>query len=251
VDHYHIKSDDWKIIYAHLKEAKGVRVTRQEKTRQFLEGVYYIMRTGAQWRELPHYYGKWRSVHKRYTAWCQKGLWNRILHGVTEDHDSESIMIDATIVRAHPCAAGYKWGTGAQECLGRSKGGFTTKIHAVVDALGQALRFIVTEGKRHDSTQASALIEGLKSTYVIADKGYDTDSLIQQITAQHAIPVIPPRKNRKVLRAYDSHIYKERHLIECFFGKIKHFRRVFSRFDKKASSFLGFLAFASIIIRLR
>ena len=68
------------------------------------------MRTGAQWRELPAYYGKWRSVHKRYKSWYCKGVWNHILALLSKDCDREVVMIDATIVRAHPCAAGYEKG---------------------------------------------------------------------------------------------------------------------------------------------
>lgn len=94
------------------------------------------MKTGAQWRELPSYYGKWRTIHKRYESWCRKGIWNQILEVFSNGYDGESIMIDATIIRAHPCAAGYRKGQHDREALGRSKGGFTTKIHAVVDALG-------------------------------------------------------------------------------------------------------------------
>lgn len=210
-----------------------------------------MMRTGAQWRELPSCYGKWRSVHKRYELWCRKGLWNKILDHFTIGYDGESVMIDATIVRAHPCAAGYKKGQNESECLGRGKGGFTTKIHAVVDALGQALRFVITGGNRNDITQASTLISGFEHANIIADKAYDCNALLDQIEAQKSVPVIPPKRNRKILREYDEHVYKERHLIECFFSKIKQFRRVFSRFDKKASSFMGFLAFASVIIWLR
>lgn len=160
-------------------------------------------------------------------------------------------MIDATIVRAHPCAAGYEKGQQDREALGRSKGGFTTKIHAVVDALGQALRFTLTPGQRHDITQASELLEGFEKAQVIADNGYDSNALIEQLEKQNCKPVIPPRSNRKTPREYDKDVYKERHLIECFFNKIKHFRRVFSRFDKKAATYMGFLAFASVIIWLR
>jgi transposase len=147
--------------------------------------------------------------------------------------------------------SGYKKDSQAEQALGRSKGGFTTKIHAVVDALGQALRFSLTAGQRHDITQAPHLIEGFKNSNVIADKGYDSKAFIGQIEKQHCTPVIPPRSNRKDPRHYDEHLYKERHLVECFFNKIKHFRRVFSRFDKKASSFMGFLADASILLWLR
>jgi transposase len=102
-----------------------------------------------------------------------------------------------------------------------------------------------------DTTQASTLLQGFEKANVIADKAYDSNALIDQIQQQKCIPVIPPRYNRKILRSYDEYLYKERHLIECFFNKIKHFRRIFSRFDKKASSFFWFLAYASIILWLR
>lgn len=138
-----------------------------------------------------------------------------------------------------------------RECLGRSKGGFTTKIHVVVDALGQAIRFSLTPGQRHDITQASTLLQGFEDANIIADKGYDSNALLEQIQGQNCISVIPPRSNRKTPREYDKYLYKERHVVECFFNKIKHFRRIFSRFDKKASSFAGFLAYASFILWLR
>ena len=248
---YYIKEEKWQKIYPILKVQKGIRVKNETKTRLFLESVYFILRTGSQWRELPYFYGKWRSIHKRYEAWCRKGFWNLILQEFSKSYDGESIMIDATVIRAHPCAAGYEKGQHGREALGRSKGGFTTKIHAVVDALGLALRFTLTPGQRHDITQASKLLEGFENANIIADKGYDSNALIEQIKEQNCTPVIPSRRNRKNPRTYDEHLYKERHLIECFFNKIKHFRRVFSRFDKKASSFLGFLAYASLILWLR
>ena len=251
MEKYYIKSEDWKKIYAFLKTRQDVRAGNEGKIRTFGEAVYFIMRTGAQWRELPVYYGKWRSVHKRFEQWSHKGIWNHMLIHFTEGYDGESVMIDSTIIRAHPCAAGYEKDQNARECLGRSKGGFTTKIHMVVDGLGQALRFSLTPGQRHDITQASTLLQGFEYANIIADKGYDSNALIDQIQEQNCIPVIPCRSNRKIPREYDEHLYKERHLVECFFNKIKHFRRIFSRFDKKASSFAGFLAYASFILWLR
>jgi transposase len=251
MEKYYINQENWQSIYSILQGISGIRVKQESVTHTFIEGVYFILKTGAQWRELPSPYGKWRSIHKRYESWCRKGVWSKVLDVFSIGYDGESIMIDATIVRAHPCAAGYKKDSQAEQALGRSKGGFTTKIHAVVDALGQALRFSLTAGQRHDITQAPHLIEGFKNSNVIADKGYDSKAFIGQIEKQHCTPVIPPRSNRKDPRHYDEHLYKERHLVECFFNKIKHFRRVFSRFDKKASSFMGFLAYASIVLWLR
>ena len=251
MEKYYINKENWQKIYQVLQVQKGIRVKNEIKTRYFLESVYFILKTGSQWRALPSYYGKWRSIHKRYESWSSKGFWDLILQAFSKDYDGESLMIDATIIRAHPCAAGYEKGQHDREALGRSKGGFTTKVHAVVDALGQALRFTLTPGQRNDITQASQLLEGFENANIIADKAYDSNALIAQIQNQNCISVIPSRANRKNPRSYDKHLYKERHLVECFFNKIKHFRRVFSRFDKKASSFMGFLAFASFLLWIR
>ena len=119
------------------------------------------------------------------------------------------------------------------------------------DALGNAIRFILTGGQRNDITQAEALIENLFPDYVIADKGYDADAFILLIRKTRAEAVIPSKVNRKVQREIDTELYKERHLIECCIGKMKHFRRVFSRFDKLAKNYLSFVQFASTIIWLR
>ena len=140
---------------------------------------------------------------------------------------------------------------GEPQALGRSRGGFSTKIHIAVDALGNPVDFILTEGQAADNPQAETLIEGKSPRNVIADKAYDANDTIQAIENQGAVPVIPPKANRKNRRACDFALYKERHLVECFIGKIKHFRRMFSRFDKLQNRFLSFLQFVSTIIWLR
>jgi transposase len=139
---------------------------------------------------------------------------------------------------------------GAQS-LGRSRGGFSTKIHLTCDALGNALRFILTAGERADITQAENLIENFAAEFVLADKGYDANNFISRIEARNSTVVIPSKANRKIQRSIDRHLYKERHLIENQIGKLKHFRRVFSRFDKLAKNYLSFVQFASTIIWLR
>ena len=143
--------------------------------------------------------------------------------------------------------------SGGQEAqaLGRSRGGFSTKIHITVDALGNPLRLLLTAGQRHDSPQAQRLIENFEPQALIADKGYDSDTLIESVTAKGILAVIPPKKSRLVQREYDEHLYRERHLIECFINKIKHYRRVFSRFEKLSRNYLGFLSFVSALVWLR
>ncbi len=115
------------------------------------------------------------------------------------------------------------------QSLGRSRGGHSTKVHLATDALGNAIRFILTGGQRNDITQAERLIENLFPDYVIADKGYDADAFVLLIRKINAEAVIPSKINRKIQREIDTDLYKERHLIECCIGKLKHFRRVFSR----------------------
>ncbi len=137
------------------------------------------------------------------------------------------------------------------QALGRSRGGFSTKIHLATDALGNALRFILTGGQRNDITQAGNLVENICAQYVLADKGYDANAFLRKLQEQDAEIVIPSKSNRKEQRVIDEHLYKERHLIENQIGKLKQFRRVFSRFDKLAKNYLSFIYFASTIIWLR
>jgi transposase len=103
----------------------------------------------------------------------------------------------------------------------------------------------------HDITQAEALIAGFHPDFVTADKGYDADPFIAAIENQGAEPVIPPRSNRTDQRYYDPHLYRERHLVECLVSKIKQYRRVFTRYDKLASHYLGFVCFAATLVWLK
>ena len=137
------------------------------------------------------------------------------------------------------------------QALGRSRGGFSCKIHITVDALGNPLRFILTGGHHRDITQAYELLEGFDFERLIADRGYSAQHFIDYLLERGMEAVIPPHQRAKILREYDEWLYRERHLIECFINKIKHFRRIFSRFEKLDSSFLGFLYFTGALIWLR
>lgn len=245
----YINEYSWNKIFSFLKEYEGIYCRQESKCKNFMEAIFWMARTGAQWRECPEKYGKWNSIYSRFNSWAKKDIWNKLLAFCAQDPDLEYIMIDATIVRAHACAAGY--GNQDEQGLGRSRGGFTSKIHAKVDALGNPLAIIITPGQRNEITQANALVKDVCDSNVIADRGYDSNDLRLQLAEQNCISTIPPRSNRIESIPYDEHIYEERHIIECFFSKIKYFRRIFSRFDKSARNYAAFIAFVGVIIWLR
>jgi transposase len=167
-----------------------------------------------------------------------------------QDLDLGVLMLDSTIIRAHQHAAGAKDSNAEAEALGRSRGGFSTKVHVACDGLGQPVKIILTPGQNHDSTQATNLLADTQAAKIIADKGYDTNAIIAHIEAQGAEAVIPPLGHRVEKRSYDKEEYKNRNVVERFFNLIKQCRRVATRYEKTAQNFLGIVAFASMFMLL-
>ena len=131
-------------------------------------------------------------------------------------------------------------------------GGFSTKIHLAVDALGNAVRFILSGGEMSDHRQADNLIENLIFDCLIADKGYDSEPFVERVRRRGIKTVIPARcYGGRSRRKYDRHLYRERHLVECFINKIKHYRRIFTRFEKLSKNYLSFIHLVSSLIWLR
>ena len=230
---HRLDDSKWHKIYAYLKPQAGIYSGNEAKTRIFVDAVHWIMRTGAQWRDLPSELGDWNAVFKRFGRWSDKGIWDQWHAHFIEDPDMEWLLIDSTGVSAHPCAAGAPKENGgqAEQALGKSVGGFSTKIHVTVDALGNPLRLLLTSGQKGDATQAILWLDF--------------------IAQNEAEAVTPAKKNRLVQRDTDWHTYKTRHLVECFINKIKQYRRIFSRFEKYANRYKAFLSFASALIWLR
>ena len=135
--------------------------------------------------------------------------------------------------------------------MGRSRGGFSTKIHIAVDGLGNPVEFILTAGQAADVTQAEPLIQSNKADAYILDKAYDSDAVVAAAKRRGSEAVIPSKKNRKLPRDYDKHLYKERKKVEWFINLIKQYRRVATRYEKTARNFLGFVHVASIMVLLR
>ena len=127
----------------------------------------------------------------------------------------------------------------------------STKIHALVDALGNPLAFLLTPGQAHDLEGADALLPQMQADILLADKAFDADErVIEPLLAAGKFPVIPSKSNRKIPRALDKEMYKARHLIENFFCKLKQFRAIATRYDKTARNFLAAIHLAAAVIWL-
>jgi len=124
----------------------------------------------------------------------------------------------------------------------------STKIHACCDARGQVVRCVVSAGQEADIVYAQALIEGIETQALLADKGYDANELLQVLRDREIEAVIPPKRNRLEQRGYDRQAYKHRNLVERMFNRLKQFRRVATRYDKLARNFLGMLSLACWLI---
>ncbi len=147
-----------------------------------------------------------------------------------------------------------KWdGSGGQEeqALGRSRGGFGTKLHGGFNGLGQPRELILTPGQASGVGQAEALLADHAPEVVIADRGYDKKALVEEIEARGGEAVIPTQKNRAGRRAVDPHLYRERNLCERFWAQAEQYRRAATRYDKKAANYLAFAWLAATMVMLR
>lgn len=127
----------------------------------------------------------------------------------------------------------------------------STKIHAAADAAGRPARLIAGPGQQGEVLRGAELIENFTPGSVIADTAYDAEHFHEAIKQTGAQPVVKPRPNRKMPRPFDAALYRERNAIERFFNKLKHFRRVATRYDKLLANFMGFVMIAAIAITLR
>ncbi len=127
--------------------------------------------------------------------------------------------------------------------MGKTKGGLNSKIHLAVDAHGMPVRVLLTAGPAADCTQALELIKGLQAAAMMADRGYDTDAILEYLANNGIQAVIPPKKNRKEQRSYDEYLYRLRHLVENAFLHLKQWRGIATRYAKNAASFLAAVQF--------
>jgi transposase len=218
--------------------------------RRVLNGIFWVLRSGAPWRDLPQAFGPYTTCYNRFIRWRRAGVWSQIMEALAGAHDGDVQMIDTSIVRVHQHAACIA--RNKRQSMGRSRGGLTSKIHALVDTNGLPIRLGLTTGEAHDNRLAFKLLSRLRSgSMLLADRGYDADWIRTLVCQRGAWANIPPKRNRTEALCFSPYLYRARNLVERFFNKIKQCRRVATRYDKLAANYLAFIQLASIRLWLR
>ena len=209
-----------------------------------VEGILYRMRVGCPWRDLPSEFGKWNSVYKNFNNWSSNEKLLKIFETLVVQPDLEWQFIDGSIVKAHQHSTGAA--SEESEAIGKSRAGNTTKIHMAVDAFGLPIAFEITGGEVHDCKIAPEFIERIPfAEFTVADKGYDSEKVRNQIQQKNSVPVIPRKRNSTIGNDdMDWCLYKYRHLVENVFARLKHFRAIATRYDKLKRNYTSMVALA-------
>jgi transposase len=241
--------------------ARTGRPRRDE--RSVIDALLWLARTGAPWRDLPERYAPWRSVATRFYRWTRSGLWERILSALRSIADArgqidwEVHMVDATSVRAHRHAAGARRGQHSQ-ALGRSRGGFGSKLHLRCDRHGRPMAFVLTPGERNERTALPELMARgavhrggrgrprLRPRTVVGDRGYTGRPARDFLRRRGIAAVIPQLRTERRPRLVDWDLYRERNVVERLVGRLKEYRRIATRYDKLAACYLAFIQLAAI-----
>jgi transposase len=189
---YELADYEWTAIRPMLpNKPRGVP---RVNDRRVLNGIFWVLRSGAPWRDLPAAFGPYTTCYNRFVRWRRAGVWGRIMDALAAAHDAAVQMIDTSIVRVHQhgsCITGNQ-----RQSMGRSRGGLTSKIHAVVDSNGLPVRLALSPGEAHDVRLAGKLLSRLKSgSMLLADRGYDADWIreLAMSVGQHPAEKQPQR----------------------------------------------------------
>ena len=246
---YELSDFEWTAIEPHLpNKPRGVP---RVDDRRVLNGIFWVLRSGAPWADVPARYGPPTKIYNRFNRWRKAAVWDRLMDAITQAYHGDVQMIETSVMRVHQQGAIGKRGVEIVVSVA-PQGGLTTKIHALVDAQGRPIQLELTAGQASDIASAADLMSHLvPGTMLMADKGYDANALRTLVGERGASANIPPESNRKDPICFSRHLYRDRNLIERFSNRIKQFRRVATRYDKLAENVLASLKLARVRIWLR
>lgn len=257
-----LSDSHWRLICDLFPAERGHRGRPWNDHRRTLNGILWILKTGAPWRDLPPCYGPWQSVYDRFNRWCADGTWDLLHRSLLRRLDDIGAIdydlwfIDGSCVRATRAAAGAASGSG-DRALGRSRGGFGTKLHLVTDSSGVPIAVSLSPGQRHESRQLKQTVATIgipnargpcrrRPRQLGADKAYSIAWIRKWLRGRRIRPVIPTRADQPTQADFDRSAYRARNVIERCIGWLKEARRVATRYEKLARNFLGVVKLAMV-----
>jgi transposase len=237
-----------------------------------VSAILWVLRTGAPWRDLPERFGPWSTAWNRFRRWTAAGVWGRVLAALQRAADRAGRLdwathyVDGTVVRAHQHAAGAVGGQDA-EALGRSRGGFSTKVHLRAEGGGKPLAFVVSGGERHESRYVEALLARghvrragrgrprVRPDCLVGDKGYSYPTVRRALARRGIRAVIPRRRDQRPWdgrhQLFDRMVYRERNRVERLINRLKQSRRIATRaYEKRARHYVAMLVLAALMLWL-
>ncbi|EPO7744619.1 IS5 family transposase, partial [Pseudomonas aeruginosa] len=218
-----------------------------------LNAILYVAEHGCKWRGLPKRFGNWHTIYTRMNRWTKAGVLDRVFEQLQANQivrvKLEAVSLDSTSVKVHPDGTGAPKKNGPQ-AIGKSRGGWNTKIHLVAADARTALTFSLSPGQAHDAPAGRELLRRMgtqaQPLHLLMDRAYEGNETRQLALDLGFIPVVPPLRTRVDPWEYDREMYRRRNEVERLFRRLKGFRRIFSRFEKLDVMFLGFISFAFI-----
>ena len=264
----------WQSLAPLLPPEKPRTGRPNEDHRRIVNGILWVHRTGAPWRDLPRRYGPVGTVSSRFYRWRGAGIWQRVLAGLQAAADARGAIdwdlhfVDATIVRAHQHAAGARrqpgviGGQDKAEALGRSQGGFSTKLHLRAEGGGKPITVVLTGGERNEQIALEDLLDQgairrqgrgrprLRPRKVAGDKGYSSPTARRRLRRRGIRPVIPTRSDQPRQPDFDRDAYRQRNRVERLINRLKQARRVATRYEKRAVNYLAMIHIGCILLWL-
>jgi transposase len=234
--------------------------------RLVIDGILWKLATGAPWRDLPERYGPWQSVYTRFRRWTRAGVWDGIFEAVQQQADAAGELdwavhfVDGTVIRAHQHAAGAKESDPEAEALGRSQGGWSTKVHLRAEGHGKPMTLVLTPGQRHEATAFEQLLEQgairrpgrgrprRRPGRVVGDRGYTGRARRAYCRRRGIRYTIPRLRTERRGGRFDRAAYRLRNRVERLIARCKQFRSLATRYDKRATSYRALWLLAMIML---